>query len=430
MLNLSYLEHIGLISILLVYTYTLYTIDKRLRKHFKPLIVGLKGRIYPLEKLLDCSKPLLRENKPVDPFLVESKCTGRDLGPGFTAKYTRITAILLVVPIIAYILWRTITPIILSLTLLLSINMVLYMVFRNVKVNATTRYTEGKGYQITITVESSYPVNILVVDEPPVGVVTGTTMCKGKGSCTLTYYWVPVVKGTYTWTPSIILVEDPLGILRVDLSAKATIKLVVGEQVVSKSKGVLRGRQEYLQPTIREPVIDRIREYTLGDSLRDIIPRRILSPSGLAVKEYEKMYEKQVRGKNISIIVPGLLAKHDKNYFTKLLFYALTTSDNIGFMLDNENIAITSWERALEIIESGRIEEVIEKSTKKPLKTVNLENSIVYLDPSTNIRVEQGRIIVVAPCDWRIRVLESYKAMWAKYMDELRKNMGVVAIVC
>ncbi len=430
--SLQGLEYAGIILILAVYMSTLYWIDKGMSIRAKPLLVGFKGKVFPLEELLECSRKFLEKNRElVDPLTVESKCMNKDTGLGFTQRYTGITAIMLSIPVASYILWRTITPIIVSSIMLLVINIVLYVIYRSIRIESHIEAIGSEQYRVTITVSSQYPVKIVVVDNPPLGLVVGETIRRDTRSCTLSYQWIPVKPGVYSWKPSLILIEDPAGLLRIDFSSKASLKVAVDKTpVMGEHVGGYIG-QSYNYPTIREPVVDKVREYSPGDSLRDLIPRSLLSPSGIAVKEYERLYEERFGGA-ISLVVLGPLSMLDREYLAKLLTYATVYSptNKIGLLLGEENnLIIVNRGQATRILAEGAnaIKDLL--SRRIPLSTVKDNLAIVFLDPSSSTLVKHDRVLVVLPYDWRVGLLESYKTMWRKLVEKIVDELGGVLVV-
>ncbi len=429
--SLQGLEYAGIILVLAVYVATLYWIDRGVGIRIKPFLVGFKGKVFPLEELLECSRELLEKNREfIDPLIVESKCMDRDVGLGLTQRYIGITAIMLSIPVTSYILWRTITPIIISSIMLLVLNITLYMIYRSIRVEAYIEAIGNGQYRVAITVSSPHPVRIVVVDNPPLGIIIGETVHEGTRSCTLSYQWIPVAPGTYSWKPSLILVEDPVGLTRIDFSSKTALKVNVGKALIL-GKHVGKGMgQAYIYPTIREPVVDKVREYSLGDSLRDIIPRSLLSPSGVAVKEYEKLYEKHLGGQ-ISLVVLGPLSRVSREYLAKLLVYAIMHSptNKIGLLLEDENVVIVDCELASRILVEGL--GVINDIRREIVSLGRVENNVttVFLDPSSPTRIKHHRIVVVLPYDWRISLLESYKAMWKRLVGEIVDELGGVLVV-
>lgn len=400
-----------------------------------PLLVGLKGKVFPLEELLEkeCKVKAVVKGR-VDPLYLEEKCKGKNLSTGFTTNYSVISAFLLATPLVAYLFSEDPTPVMILLAVFTSLNMGLYSWYRSIRVEGVVNGPDKEGYyEVVLRVYSWRGTRIRVVDEPPIGDVVGSTIAEGTGMVVLRYSWRPLGPGEYSWSPRLILAEDPASLIRIDVSGKLKLSVSVKEidrisRVVEgyASKSSLREKAR----TIREPVIDRVRPYVPGDKLKDIVPRSIISSSGLAVKEYEGFYEETSKPRRLGlpVIVLGELSIRSNTMLRRLIAYALR------YVEDKALVIVEPWNRKFyvdknilgDILVQGL--DVLEESMR--VEQDALQNMLVaVIDPSVKTIPEANSIVVVLACDWRVAFLESYRSCWDRYrvlVEETYRGARVV----
>lgn len=428
------IEYLAIMAITLVFTIMCTRFNSYIRKNIEPFIVGIKGKLFPLEELIECNKRVVIKDK-IDPLYLEEKCTNRRLSLGFTLNYLIISSSLLVAPLITYALSDDVVSTILLLSFLVALNMSLRSWQRSIKVHGDIAGPDTEGYyEVHIKVVSWPRSRIVIVDEPPPGDVLGTTIIEGKSIVNLRYSWKPVAPGKYSWKPKLILVEDPVGLVRLDLSNKILLSINVPHTTMlgMGNLGIIpKGTGSEKSRTIREPVIDRVRPYAPGDSLKDIVPKSIVSLSGLAVKEYEYLYEEVGRPKTseLPIIVLGELSIQSTNMLRNIIINALR------YVIDEVIVVVEPWRRIFRVDKNlllyMLVNDISVLREATVLDDVNKlgKFTVALIDPSVRQLPSVDNVIVVLPFDWRISFLESYKRGWMKYKNmviEVYRNAKIV----
>ena len=308
--------------------------DGALRLKLPPLLVGLKGKIYPLENLI-----VGKIKGYVDPLELESIYSRRDKALGFTSFFMTTVSILGATTIILLIIVGETILITVPLVILLYIQLYLYKWARSIEVDYWVREKNGM-YSVGISVKAPLGTRILIVNQPPLGEIYGSTKTSGEGSVKLEYYWKPIINGQYSWKPQLVMVEEANGLLRLDFSKKIVFNLSI-DNIVETQAGDKTVKDEEGTPenvvfygTIREPEVIGVREYTVGDRLKDIVAKSLLKPGGPRVRKYKELLEGLVGGKNISNIkvgfVLGRLALLSKSYRERILAVISRVSDRMG----------------------------------------------------------------------------------------------------
>lgn len=428
------IEYLAIMAIILVFTVMYTRFNSYIRKNIEPFVVGIKGKLFPLEELIECNKRVAIKDK-IDPLYLEEKCTSRRLSLGFTLNYFIISSSLLIAPLITYTLSNDVVSTILLLSFLVALNMSLRSWHHSIKVHGSITGPDAEGYyEVHIKVTSWPRSRIIIVDEPPPGDVVGTTVIEGKSIVNLRYSWKPVASGKYSWKPKLVLVEDPVGLVRLDLSNKILLSINVSQiimlrkvnlGIIPKGTGSEKGR------TIREPVIDHVRPYAPGDSLKDIVPKSIVSPAGLAVKEYENLYEEVGRPKTrgLPIIVLGELSTQSTNMLRNII------TNVLRYVIDEVIVMVEPWKRIFRVDKDLLLHMLVNGiSVLREAAVVDDVNklgkfTVAFIDPSVHQLPSADNVVVVLPFDWRILFLESYKHGWMKYKDmviEVYRNAKIV----
>ena len=428
------IEYLAITAIILVFTVMYTRFNSYTRKSMEPFIVGIKGKIFPLEKLIECNKRVIVKDR-IDPLHLEEKCTGRRLSLGFTLNYFIISSSLLVAPLITYVLSNDVISAVLLLSFLVALNMSLRSWRHSIRVHGNIAGPDTEGYyEVHIKVASWPGSRIIIVDEPPPGDVVGTTIIEGKGVVNLRYSWKPVAPGKYSWKPRLVLVEDPVEFVRLDLSNKILLSVNVPQITMLRevSLGIIsRSTSREESRTIREPVIDHVRPYAPGDSLRDIVPKSIVSPAGLAVKEYESLYEEvgKPKARGLPAIVLGELSTQSTSMLRNIITHALR------YVVDEVVVIVEPWGKIFRV-DKDLLSYMLVNGISVLREATAVDNvdklgkfTVAFIDPSVHQLPNADNIVVVLPFDWRILFLESYKHGWMKYKDmvaEVYRNAKIV----
>ncbi len=417
---------LGLILVLGSYTGLLVYYDNSLRLKFPPLLVGLKGRVFPLEELIIGKKI----KGYVDPLELESIFSRRDRALGFTSYFMTIVSILGSTAIISLIFAGENILIIIPLTLLLYLHLYLYKWSKNIEVNYWLE-KRGESYVIGIAVKASPRSKIWVVNEPPLGEVYGATRVFGEGYVRLEYYWKPVVAEEVSWKPQLVIVEEANGLLRLDFSKRITYNIVPSARIEAMETGREAGRGFEGTGagfgTIREPEVIGVREYIIGDRLKDIIAKTILKPGGPRVRKYKELIEgsttsKEPVGSRV-VFVLGELTRSSKNYRDKIIHLVNEVLNTLSQQV------LIIWER------QGKLYRISRDLLNKDLEGSELveyngvlkgDADTVFIDPSVTIDVYGRKKVIILPIDWRVEVFESYQHAWEKYLGEIEDVFGVI----
>ena len=416
---------LGLILILGAYMGLLVYYDGILRLRFPPLLVGIKGRIYPLEELIIGKKI----KGQIDPLELESIYTRRDQALGYTSVFITTVSVLGAAAIIMLIIVGETLLIIIPLSLILYLHLYVYNWSRNVRITHYIRESED-SYIIGIDVKASINSKIMVVNEPPVGEVYGPTRAYGEGHVRLEYIWKPIQSKRYSWKPQLILVEEAEKLMRLDFSKNITFTVEPALKVEARGKEGKKGFGEHvglrLFGTIREPEVVGVREYMVGDRLKDIISKSLLKPGGPRVRKYKELLEGSTRGEEVShnriAFILGDLARLSSNYRGKILSLiqslAIDPRNDIRVFIDvNGELYEAPLDGIIEIDLDG---------LRKLDDSIPYELDRVFIDPSITVGVPLDKTVVVLPYDWRVEVLESYRNAWKKYLGEIEDAFGYV----
>lgn len=231
-----------------------------------------------------------------------------------------------------------------------------------------------------------------------------------------------------------MLVEDPVEFVRLDLSNKILLSVNVPQITMLRevSLGIIsRSTSREESRTIREPVIDHVRPYAPGDSLRDIVPKSIVSPAGLAVKEYESLYEEvgKPKARGLPAIVLGELSTQSTSMLRNIITHALR------YVVDEVVVIVEPWGKIFRV-DKDLLSYMLVNGISVLREATAVDNvdklgkfTVAFIDPSVHQLPNADNIVVVLPFDWRILFLESYKHGWMKYKDmvaEVYRNAKIV----
>ena len=400
--------------------------DSILRLKFPPLMVGLKGRVYPLEKLIIGE---IREH--VDPLELESIYSRRDRALGFTSSFITVVSALGATAIVLLIVVGETILITIPLTMMLYLQLYLYKWARRIKIDYWLR-GRGESYAVGISVRAPPGTKIWIVNQPPPGEIYGSTKTVGESYVKLEYHWRPWSSGEYHWRPQLVVVEEANNLLRLDLSKNIVFNLVVGgkvgvveERESKESVGVTS--ENTLFGTIREPEVIGVREYVIGDRLRDIIAKSILKPGGPRVRKYRELLERLPggggSGKTRIGFILGRLALLSRNYRERIL----AIISEVARRTDVEIIVL--WDKD-GILYSASLESIVEGVGEKYSTVMDAgildEIDVLFVDPSITINVPQRKTRIILPYDWRVDVFESYRRAWEKYLGDIEDAFGYV----
>ncbi len=400
--------------------------DSILRPKFPPLLVGLKGRIYPLEELI-----IKKVKEYVDPLELESIYSRRDKALGFTSSFITIVSILGATTIILLIVVGETILITIPLAMLLYLHLYLYKWAKSIEIDYWLRERK-ESYVIGISVRAPPGTRIWIVNQPPSGEIYGSTKIAGKSYVKLEYYWKPRFNGEYHWRPQLVIVEEANNLLRLDFSKDIAFNLVVGGKVRTTKEKRREGDtretgKSTLFGTIREPEVIGVREYIIGDRLKDIIAKSILKPGGPRVRKYRELLEGLISGGKSGEVkigfILGRLALLSKSYRERVLAIINEIVGKLGvevlvFWDKNGIIYSTSREAVAKGIEEGH-----------PIglnSGVFDEIDVLFVDPSVTVDVPGNKAKIILPYDWRVDVFESYRKAWEKYLGELENAFGYV----
>ncbi len=416
---------LGLILVLGAYMGLLVYYDSILRLKFPPLMVGLKGRVYPLEELITG-----KVKEHVDPLELESIYSHRDRALGFTSSFITIVSALGATAIVLFIVVGETILITIPLTIILYLHLYLYKWARRIEVDYWLR-RGGESYIVGISVKAPPGTRIWIVNQPPLGEIYGSTKTAGEGYVKLEYHWRPRLSGEYHWRPQLVIVEEANNLLRLDLSKNIVFNLIVGGKVMvveEKSKGVIRRTGEnILFGTIREPEVVGVREYVIGDRLKDIIVKSILKPGGPRVRKYRELLEELASDgrpcKTRIGFILGRLALLSKNYRERVL---AIISEIVG---ETDTKIIILWDKD-GILYSTDLESIV-KGIEENRSTVTnsrilSEIDVLFIDPSVTIDILPRETRIILPYDWRIDVFECYRKAWEKYLGEIENVFGYI----
>ena len=399
--------------------------DSILRLRLPPLLVGVKGRIYPLEELIIGKKI----KGQIDPLELESIYTRRDRALGYTSLFITAVSVLGATAVVMLIVIGETLLIIVPLSLILYLHLYVYNWSGNIRVSHYIRESEG-SYIIGIDVKAPMNSKIMVVNEPPVGEVYGSTRACGEGHVRLEYIWKPIQSRKYSWKPQLILVEEAEKLMRLDFSKNITFTVEPALKVEARGK---EGRKRFgehvglrLFGTIREPEVVGVREYIVGDRLKDIISKSLLKPGGPRVRKYKELLEGPTRGEEVShnriAFILGDLARLSNNYrekiFSLIHSLAIDPRNDIRVFIDVNG---ELYEAPLD-----GITEVDLEGLRKLDNSILYELDRVFIDPSITVDVPLDKTVLVLPYDWRVEVLESYRNAWKIYLGEIEDAFGYV----
>lgn len=164
--------------------------------------------------------------------------------------------------------------------------------------------------EIYVKIKSSKRIYVEVYDELPktVEVVGGKPCYKGvinEGEhIEFKYLITPLTPGIHDWRVLRIHVRDCLNLFEIVLTYDIHRRLIVKtpKTYTKPLYGALRYRTLGFKEHY-EPLFDKVRPYSPGNSLKQVIPRSILIPGGLRVKSFaEETYGRKLKLQEIRII--------------------------------------------------------------------------------------------------------------------------------
>jgi len=270
--------------------------------------------------------------------------------------------------------------------------------------------------EVYIKIKSSKQIYVEIYDEFPktVEVIEGKPCYKGvvnEGEhIEFKYLVTPLTPGIHAWNVLRIHARDCLNlfetILSYDIPRKLSVK--IPKTYAEPSYGALRYRTLGFKEHY-EPLFDKVKAYSPGDSLKQVIPRSILIPGGLRVKSFiSETYGKTLKPREIRIIPvfsKDLVLKFQRTYSLLLhIIYSLYMEGLIrGYLI---NIVtprglrpVTSFNDINKNLEELRkcSEEEIANVLRKHIEGVMVIDYTLFTRFYNLIRQSESHVLVIMP---------------------------------
>jgi len=281
----------------------------------------------------------------------------------------------------------------------------------------------GNKVKVSLTVYSKRTLYIRVYDVVPQGLVVdgkpyGEGLVKPRSPLQIEYYVTPMLSGWYEWRNVVIEVMDPLRMFKyiTKLNLHLCLEATGKPTIIPRSIPI----QKHIGQTIkrREPYIDHVREYTIGDSLKLIVPKSIIKHRVPKVKVLALEYEVTQKPIVHILLILGPWFAIDKTMLNKLVYIVNVLSAillqhineyvvTVLFKKDKMTAKVTELniDRVINSIRKLQPLENI-RECKDNITSLSIETNVLYIvsDPYTLLKVapllseyvKAERVIVVS----------------------------------
>lgn len=230
-----------------------------------------------------------------------------------TDKTKKIILSSIIILLLTFTLYPSIITAILPSAIILFLAIILITFKPKISVTSyvTPETINFKEYaEVYVKIKSSKRIYVEIYDEFPktVEIIEGKPCYKGVVNggehIEFKYLVTPLTPGIHAWNILRIHARDSLNlfemVLSYDIPRKLSVK--IPKTYAEPSHGTLRYRTLGFKEHY-EPLFNKVKPYSLGDSLKQVIPRSILIPGGIRVKSFiEETYGKTLKPREIRII--------------------------------------------------------------------------------------------------------------------------------
>jgi len=154
---------------------------------------------------------------------------------------------------------------------------------KNIEIERTIDLREvkvGDRVKVVLIVSSKRTLYVKIYDDIPYGMLVhgkpyGKKLLKPNSPLRIEYYVTPLLNGVYVWRKVYMEVMDPLHLFKYNVEFPILSKIHVREEP-KVSPHITLPLKVLSKLKRSKPYFDHVREYTIGDSLKLIVPKSII----------------------------------------------------------------------------------------------------------------------------------------------------------